>query len=807
VADLTLDEAIDRARAIDVGSYDVFLDLTAESVLSRTEVRFRWLRPDASTFAELRTQGVRRVTLDGVSLLPPEDGRLWLSRADDGDQAVLVVEAEAGYSQEGRGLSRFTDPADGASYVMAFCYPDCGPEVFCCFDQPDLTATFRFAVRVPDGWECVANGQLARRQDGVYTFTPVSGMRPYDLTFCAGPFSTAARTQAGRTEVTVRHRHSLLGQRAVASLPQFTGYARDAIAWYADRLGVPCPYPAYDIVFMPDLPAMALSVPGLMVVNEKLLGRPAEADDQRSAMICAHEVAHLWFGCLVGPRWWDDVWLDEAIATYLSYAALAAIAEVSESLSWTGFAYADKPEAYKADELPSRQPVSSPVSTARQGRDKPYGILYVKGASVIRSLAALIGDDALRRGMSDYLNRFAFSSATLDDLVGCWSRASGQDLAGWAEQWLRAEGTTTIRLDGTDAVVQDVPRRQRIGIGLYDLNGDGRLQRRSLMHAELDAERTVVPGLTSADAVVINDQDVSYTRAGFDARSRQVLTAAACQVGDLLSEAVCWNEFWLLVTSGEVPAAQFADMVCRRLQAGGLPEVGVETLLSRAVEAADAWASPRQRAGLREQIADATRTAAGDTRKLAIGFAASAQADDQLAALDAWLAGKDLPGGLTIDAELRARILFTLAARGLARGEDIDALPRLDPVTGEVNRATCQAMRPDLAAKEAAWAVPLSCDEPARIAQACAAGIWVPGQEELMAGYRDRYFTEVLPALVTRTGWSKSRLSRLLFPVTLISEATIEAAEAAQPSDNLLRLAVADQTTIMCRRLAARQVA
>ena len=217
MADLTLDEAIDRARAIDVESYDVFLDLTAEPVLSRTEVRFRWLRPDASTFAELRTQGVRSVTLDGVSLPPPEDGRLRLRRAGDGDQAVLVVEAEAGYSHEGRGLSRFTDPADGASYVMASCYPDCGPELFCCFDQPDLTATFRFAVRVPDGWDCVANGELARRQGGVYTFTPVSGMRPYDLTFCAGPFPTAARTQAGGTEITVRHRHSLLGQRAVAS--------------------------------------------------------------------------------------------------------------------------------------------------------------------------------------------------------------------------------------------------------------------------------------------------------------------------------------------------------------------------------------------------------------------------------------------------------------------------------------------------------------------------------------------------------------------------------------------------------------
>jgi aminopeptidase N len=112
---------------------------------------------------------------------------------------------------------------------------------------------------------CVTNGQLDRREGDVCTFAPVSGMRPYDLTFCAGPFPAAVRTQAGQTQVTVRHRQSLAGQAAVASLPQFAGYARDAIAWYEEKLGVPCPYPTYDIVFMPDLAAMALSVPGLMV--------------------------------------------------------------------------------------------------------------------------------------------------------------------------------------------------------------------------------------------------------------------------------------------------------------------------------------------------------------------------------------------------------------------------------------------------------------------------------------------------------------------------------------------------------------
>lgn len=114
-------------------------------------------------------------------------------------------------------------------------------------------------------------------------------------------------------------------------------------------------------------------------------------------------------------------------------------------------------------------------------------------------------------------------------------------------------------------------------------------------------------------------------------------------------------------------------------------------------------------------------------------------------------------------------------------------------------------MQPDLTAKQAAWDVALSGDEPARIAQACAAGIWVPGQEELTAGYRDRYFTEALPALAARKQRSKSRLSRLLFPVILVSEASVEAADAAAPSDDVLRLAVAEQATIMRRRLAARR--
>jgi aminopeptidase N len=280
-------------------------------------------------------------------------------------------------------------------------------------------------------------------------------------------------------------------------------------------------------------------------------------------------------------------------------------------------------------------------------------------------------------------------------------------------------------------------------------------------------------------------------------------------VDDPLTEAVCWNGFWLLLTSGEVPASQLADMVCRRLAAADLPRSGVEALLRRAVEAADLWADPVLRDGLREQIADAARRAidaggpAGIRRALAVGVTASAQTGRQFAMLDAWLAGTDLPGGLTVDAGLRAQILCALAAHGQARDSDIDALPALDPVTGAANRAMGLAMRPTTQAKEAAWSAALSPGTPAPIAVACATGLWTPGQEELMANYRDRYFAEALPQLAGRPRRVAQRLSRLLFPSILVSEQTIEVS-ANYAGTGVIGTELADQIAIMRQRLAAR---
>jgi aminopeptidase N len=823
VLSVTEGEARERAGLLTDIAYDVFLDLAVTPARSRTRATFRCRLPGAETFAQLGLAATGEVRLNGQPLPPPDGGRLRLT----GLAAENVLVAEGTIDDVGGmdpGLIRFTDPADGAGYVIADGFPDEAARLFCCFDQPSLPCALTLTVRVPPGWQCLGNGEAQDDGDGVWHFGTVTGMRPYLLAVCAGPYHQVWAGSGGHG-VSMRVWRRASFPQWDEALERFADLAARAIGHYESTLGTPCPYPGYDIVFVPELTALAGSVPGLMCVSETLLARMADPDDDFVAEVCAHEVAHLWFGSHVTMRWWDDLWLDEALATYLS---------VEFTGGWAGFGYREKTRAYRADELPGRLPVSSPVASSALALSRPDALTYFKGAAVIRQLGALIGDQALRAGMRDYLARFAGGCGTLADLVACWSRASGRDLAGWADTWLRSEGAPTLRASfaagpgpqagpgGSLVITQDPPRPQLVGIGLYDRASTGRgLRRRQLVEVELAGERTVLPvapGQADAvpDAVVANDGDLGYARITFDERSWQALADAALEVDDPVTEAVCWNAAWQLVTGARLAAATFADLVIRRLADGqaGLPAAGAEVLLDRAVSCADVYAPADHRAGLRERIAQsalaaARRAASGSPirRTLAAAFAASAHREDQLDLLTAWLDGNDAPAGLAVDADLRARALFTLSARGRARQSDINALPGLDQASGAIHRATCLAMRPDPAAKEEAWTAVISGAVTGRLAEATAQGLWVAGQEHLMAGYRSRYFGEALHALAGMSSWAQTRLGRLLFPSTLCDAATVAAAQAALASKTLpqdLRNAVAEQTAMIREVITSR---
>jgi aminopeptidase N len=807
------------------------MDLTVTPARSRTVVRFRCGRPGAASFADL-TAPLRgdAAALNGAPAGPPADGRLGLTGL--AAENVLTVEAEL----PDRSLNRFGEPS-GGDYVRAYAYPTSAPDLFCCFDQPDLPAPLALSVRAPAGWSCVANGEVSERpapgSEGTWRFTPTR-LKPLEFILVAGPLrAVQARTAAGqpplpvgRVAVTSYGRAGLADETA-GYLVRFSEIAAAAVRRYERELGVPCPGRKYEIVALPDVPFRAASVPGLMLVGEDLLARLADPDDDFAMMIAAHEVAHLWFGALVGLRWWDDLWLEESLATYLSEWTDAG---------WTSFCYAEKPRALRADELPSTQPVSSPVATMAQARDRPNAITYVKGTAAVRQLAALIGPDTVIRGLADYLTRFAdHGSACLDDLVACWSRASGRDLAGWADAWLRTAGTPRLAATLAEApdaaiasltVTQDLPRPHRIAVALYDAAEPGRLRHRRTEHVELTGPATQVPGLAGEPlpaAVFANAGDWALAQVTIDDRSLAALAGAVFDVGDPLTEAACWNAAWHMVLTARLAAADYAALVARRLSraalsaaalssalrsdapgASPLPPSAVEALLGRALTCADRYVPRDARAAVRAIIADAALSAArapsapAPVRRAALaGFAASAQTDAHLAIVRALLDGDasiaaapgDLPPGAPmVDLALRAALVRALAIRDRPGPADLASLTDADPVAGRPLRAACEAARPDPAAKQTAWAAALDERTAQRLARAHAEGIWIAGQEALLTGYRDRYFTEALPALSARDARGDrlaGRLADLLFPVTLDEETTMRSVRAALDGDGL----------------------
>ena len=156
---LTRDEARDRRQLLEVISYQVELDLTGgeETFGSATVVRFRCASPGAASFIELTAPAVREIMLNGTPVPPSafDGNRITLAglRADN----ELRVVAECAYSRSGEGLHRFTDPADGSSYLYSDLETFDAHRIYACFDQPDLKATFEFSVLAPADWLVLSN--------------------------------------------------------------------------------------------------------------------------------------------------------------------------------------------------------------------------------------------------------------------------------------------------------------------------------------------------------------------------------------------------------------------------------------------------------------------------------------------------------------------------------------------------------------------------------------------------------------------------------------------------------------------------
>jgi aminopeptidase N len=841
VRNLTQVEAIERARLLDVTSYDITLDLTdgtggpgETTFRSRTVVTFGCASPGSDSFIEVAAERIRSATLNGA----PVDTSAWASERGlplPGLAAhnVLEVDADFAYSTSGQGLHRTQDPVDKEVYLYSQFETADAQKTYACFDQPDLKSVYTWHAVVPAHWKVISNSAVGSTRPGeiegtkVVDFERSVQMSTYVTALCAGPYH----------EVRERHDGIDLGVYCRASMSQYLDaddiflVTKQGFDFYHAQFGIRYPLDKYDQVFVPEFNAGAMENFGCVVHGEQYYifrSKVTDYEYENRANTILHELAHMWFGDLVTMRWWDDLWLNESFAEWASHWCNGAATRFTDA--WTTFLSVRKNWGYRQDQLSSTHPVYCAMPDVAAVEVNFDGITYAKGASVIKQLVAYVGLDAFLTGLRDYFAKHAWGNATFDDLLSALESASGRELRDFSAQWLETAQVNTLRPvierapDGTYASVvirQEAPeayptlRTHRIGVGLYDLVGS-RLVRRELLEVTVSGAETEVaelPGKPYADVLLLNDDDLSYAKLRLDEHSMETVVNHISGLDSSLARALCWSAAWDMVRDGELAARDYVALVCNGLPAER--DISLVTAsLAQAQSAVTYYADPQwQRTGwaLLATTARHTLTEAepGSGFQLAWSrtYISTARSESELALLRDWLAG-DPPEGLAIEAELRWRIVQALAAGGqLGEAEIQTELDRDRTASGERQAATASALVATAEAKEAAWRR-LTGPEPLPnwLQRALLIGFHHSSQLSLTAPYVVKFFEVIDQIWATRDSEPAQEFVELAYPSLHVSEATQAATDAWLAGDHPapLRRLVAEGRDGILRALRAR---
>jgi len=803
-------EARHRRDLLDVTSYDVDLDLTTSDETFRSVTTIVFESRGGRTFVDLKAVQVAALRLNGSTLdpAPVARGRVEIDTVDGTNE--LVVEATMHFRNDGEGLHRSVDPADGRHYVYGMCFMDAAPSIFACFDQPDLKAPFTLHVTAPAEWVVIGNAPGKQVDTGRWEFEQTPPLSTYFVTLVAGPYHVLTDAHDG-IPLGLSSRASIAKDLDADADELFT-MTKQCFDEFHRLFGIRYPFGNYHQAFVPEFNAGAMENPGCVTFRDLYVfsSRATRGDRIRRATTVAHEMAHQWFGNLVTPRWWDDLWLNESFAEYMGNRVTADVTEFVDA--WTHNAYARRQWGLTADLSPSTHPVAGNGATdAGTALEDFDGISYAKGSAILKQLNARVGDDVFFGGVIRHFELNRFGNATMDDLFASWEQAGAGDLSAFTSAWLRTAGVDTLRFVRHEGVVRrDAPQahpadREHTFRALIAAPGQP-------WRSEHITVSTATPlTIGGGEAVVLDPFEDTWAQVPPDAETAAALVELLPTTGDERLRSGIWNglrsafhnalldpELAISLVEAAVPVEDNDDALAHTLtwaikRVSPLTADPIDSL--RRVHAAC--------------LARLVSVTPGSTAQLAafqnaIGSSTSAEE------LRGWLATDGLPEHLHMDLELRWRILVHLASMGqITREELAEALAGEPTAISRVEHARAMASLPDEEAKAWAWSRFLGeVDVPNYELKATGLGMWRHGQEFVTDAYVDRFFDDLPGTLALRSGWLVADAAEHFFPHTSLREETVARALAFAADPNIeavLRRPVADAADILARNLAVRR--
>jgi alanyl aminopeptidase len=350
------------------------------------------------------------------------------------------------YDQQGS-YGVFVQEVAGERYLYTQLEPLAARRLVPSIDEPDRKTPWRVAVEVPVDLAALGNAPVEREDIGadgkkVVTFAETAPLPTYLLALAVGPFELvdAGQTRGGAPIRIAAFR----GQAArVAWAAQITPRIVEILE---DWFGTPYPYAKLDQVPIPaTVSFLAMENAGLVTYGQSVLlmdPKTASDDEKRRYVVTAgHELAHQWFGNLVTMAWWDDLWLNEAFATWMEAKVLA---ELSPAWASRVALTSSRSAALAADSLLTARRVRQPIGAADDIHTAFDEITYQKGETVIRMFEHAVGAEAFRDGVRAYLAAHAGGNATSDDFLAAIDRAAGRDVASGFRTFLDQPGAPRV---------------------------------------------------------------------------------------------------------------------------------------------------------------------------------------------------------------------------------------------------------------------------------------------------------------------------------------------------------------------------
>ena len=351
-------------------------------------------------------------------------------------------------------------------YLYTLFVPDRARTAFPLFDQPNLKAEYQLNLVTAPDWNAISNAPLANKIEKdihtIWEFAPSDLIPSYLFSFVAGEFEAITRTVDGR-EMTMLHRETD-ADKVARNLDEIFQLHAFSLDWLEEYTGIEYPFQKFGFALIPSFQYGGMEHVGAIQYNASSLfleESPSQSQLLSRASLIAHETAHMWFGDLVTMQWFNDVWTKEVFANFMAAKIMnPRFPEINHDLNFLVRHY---PSAYSVDRTEGANPIRQHLPNLNEAGTMYGAIIYNKAPIMMRQLELLVGEEAFREGLQEYLSTFAFDNATWPDLIAILDTKTDTDLKQWSEVWVNTAGRPEFDFQSTKsnlAITQSDPDQE-----------------------------------------------------------------------------------------------------------------------------------------------------------------------------------------------------------------------------------------------------------------------------------------------------------------------------------------------------------